>query len=463
MRPRISSALTSLLLGCVLAGGLPLSAAAEQPNRKLNVLILGDSLALCGFGKRLDERFRNHPDVNATFTYMACGTNPISWLKQKPYTNVKTQCGFWTIEPPGDGKAEPREMRDTYGIRRGQSPKAHLVPKFEDLLPVVQPDILIIQTGSNLFGLFPDAKTVRAAKDTSTLKKYLQPFVENVASPPSNVRKIYYVNPPTSGRVSKEVQDFVYQRVQEEIGKVATVIDSRKLVSYPYKQMEPDKEHFLGPQMDEWADKVFDIVQSDLESGRIAELPPLHARMPMFATAAAASPAPAEQPLKATAVEPPLKATAVERPLKATAVEQEGEQATTAAAEPPRPQASAEEPLLVEGRLLFKSEAMQVQELLPYRESLVSFVYEVRRVIRGQYSEQQILVMHPAHVGLKPQKLKKFKIGKRYKLGLQPLEGTLWDTAKMRDDSGEINLQPFIRIEDNRRHPGDSASAASSR
>ena len=381
--------------------------ASAQQKEKLNVLILGDSLALCGFGKRLDERFRADPTFDATFTYMACGTNPISWLKQKPYTNVKTQCGYWTIESV-DGAGEPKEMRDTYGIKRGQAPKAHLVPKFEDLLPTVEPDILIIQTGSNLFGLFPDAKTVRAAKDASTLKKYLVPFVHQVVSPPSNLRKIYYVNPPTSGRVSKEIQDFVYEQTRTHLGAAATVIDSRKLVSYPYQQMEPDKEHFLGPQMDEWADKVFEIVQRDLAAQPIASLKPLHETLPGIAKAA---------------VSPPAEA----------------------------PKA---EPLVVEAKLVFKSKPMALKELLPYRESLVSFVYEVKKVIRGEYSEKQVLVMHPSFIALKPQPLDKYRVGKSYKLRLQPVEGTLWDTAKTRDESGQINLQPYIRADDKVKHPG---------
>src|SRR3712207_213588 len=93
----------------------PLPTAAPAGDGKLNVLILGDSLALCGFGKRLDSRFRAAPHVNATFTYMACGTNPISWMKRPPYTNVRTQCGYWSIESSGDG-AEPRELRDSYGM-----------------------------------------------------------------------------------------------------------------------------------------------------------------------------------------------------------------------------------------------------------------------------------------------------------------------------------------------------------
>lgn len=413
MATRQLSTTSRRLLGAVLLTVsatllLPLRPAAAQPE-KLNVLILGDSLALCGFGKRLDERFRSDPKFNATFTYMACGTNPISWLKQKPYANVKTQCGYWTIEPGPDGAA--REMRDTYGIKRGQGPKAHLVPKFEDLLPVANPDILIIQTGSNLFGLFPDAKSVRAAKDAATLKKYLAPFLEKVASPPSNVRKIYYVNPPTSGRVSKEIQDFVYEQVRAQLGQAATVIDSRKLVTYPYQQMEPDKEHFLGPQMDEWADDVFDIVQRDLAKQPIADLKPLHQTLQLARTDGVAPPA----------------------------------------------EAPKAEPLVVEAKLVFKSKPMPMQELLPYRESLVSFVYEVKKVISGDYPEKQVLVMHPSFIALKPQQLGKYRVGKNYKLRLHPVDGTLWDTAKTRDESGQINLQPYIRVEDKLKHPGSAS------
>jgi hypothetical protein len=85
------------------------------PSEGINVLILGDSLALCGFGKRLDERFRKNPRVRSTFTYLACGTNPLSWLKELPYTNIKTHCGFVSIESNGSGRA--RELQDVYGIQ----------------------------------------------------------------------------------------------------------------------------------------------------------------------------------------------------------------------------------------------------------------------------------------------------------------------------------------------------------
>ncbi len=95
----LSAALPISTAGAIVAGLLliahkPARADAVEDQQKLTVLFLGDSLALCGFGKRLDERFRNDPKVKATFSYMACGTNPLSWLKHKPYEKVKTLCGY---------------------------------------------------------------------------------------------------------------------------------------------------------------------------------------------------------------------------------------------------------------------------------------------------------------------------------------------------------------------------------
>ena len=60
--------------------------------------------------------------------------------------------------------------------------------------------------------------------------------------------------------------------------------------------------------------------------------------------------------------------------------------------------------------------------------------------------------MHPAYIGLRRQRLH-YRVGRTYKLRLHELEGTLWKTVKSKDDSGLINLQPYIRIEDEAKHP----------
>jgi hypothetical protein len=409
--PTPTPAATSPALSAIKVLPPETAAATTRSRDGITVLFLGDSLALCGFGKRLDERLRATSGVNSTFTYMACATQPLSWLKDRPYGNVKTRCGFWTIESvPGSNK--PKEMEDMYGMKRRSTPKSYPVPKLEDLLAHVRPDVLIMQTGGNLFDLFPDHKTVRPDHDAPALRKFVVPFLVKAAAPSSSLRKIYWVASPTSGRVSKAVQDFVVEQVRAHLGRLGTVIDSRPLVSYPYHHMEPDKEHFSGADMDQWADKVFEAIQPDLSPAKVAALTPLN-QLPM-AAAASSPPPPAESPKEA--------------------------------------------PLSIVARLAFKSKPMRTAQLLPYQESLVGFVYDVKKVEAGQYSENQILVMHPAHIALKRQSLRRYHIGRTYKLHLRELEGTPWNTCKRRDDSGLIDLQPYIQVEDEKRFPETNRS-----
>jgi len=395
----------------------PSETATPQPtlsaknDNEITVLFLGDSLSLCGFGKRLDERFRQMPGVKSVYTYMCCATHPLSWLKAPPYSNVKTRCGYWSIESVPDS-AQPKSIEDVYGMRRGSVPKVHPVPKLDDLLTRIHPDVLIMQTGGNLFDLFPDHKTVRS-EDTAELRKFVFPFISKAISRESPVKKIYWVAPPISGRVSQHVQDFVVEQVKGYFGPAATVIDSRSLIAYPYHHMERDREHFIGEDMDEWADKVFEIVSQDISKQSIASLKPLGELFPQIA-AASPTPTPA--------------AVAVEGQLTVTA------------------------------RLVFKSKPLRVEEFLPYQESMVGFVYDVRKVSTGEYDDSQILVLHPAYIGLKKQSLHRYRIGKTYKLRLRELAETPWSTVKRRDDSGRIDLEPYIQIEDEAKYPGTTSA-----
>src|SRR6266481_4997897 len=380
--------------------------APADPSRDLTVLILGDSLGLCGFSKRLDQKFRADPRMKSVFTYCTCGTNPLSWLKEKPYAHVQTHCGYWSIESQPDSHAIT-ELHDTYGMTRGHTPKSHPVPKLDDLLAKIQPDILVMQTGANLFGLFSGREKVKPDRDASMLRKYLVPFVKKAITPPSKLRKIYWIAPPISGRVSGEVQEFVFQQTQNDIGSVTHLIDSRKLIVYPYKHMEPDKEHFVGEDMNRWTDKVFAEIDHDLSAQPWSSMRPL----PESGLATAETPAPAPSATPATAS------------------------------------------LIVKAKLVSKTEPIRREQLLPYQEFLVGFVYDVEDVIAGNYQEKQILVMHPAYIGLRRQSLGKFHIGRTYELQLRELEGSIWSTAKSKDDSGRFDLEPYIRIQDEARYP----------
>jgi hypothetical protein len=372
--------------------------------RPVTVLILGDSLSLCGFGESLDKKFRRYSQVKSTFTYMACGTIPVSWLKQKPFTNAKTYCGFWSIESVPD-VAKPKEFQDTYGMRRGYRPKPHPVPKLDDLLSTIRPDILVMQTGNNILSLFRDGKTVLPARHGPILKRLIAPFLVEALKAPSTLQRIYWVASPTSGRVSKGVQDFVVEQVRMLSAGEVTVIDSRPLVSYPYRHMAPDREHFFGAQMDQWAESVFKIILQNLAS----------------------------------------------HPFSSPKSKDELSNGPTERLNPI--QSETDNALSVSGTLVFKSQPLRTDQLIPYRESLVAYIYDIQEVLKGEYKEKQILVMHPAHIDLKSQLLDKFEIGKTYELHLHELENTTWTTIKSKDDSGRIDLIPYIQVEDETRFP----------
>ena len=379
-----------------------------RENRRFKILVLGDSLGLCGFGKFLDARLRGDKHIAAVATYMACGTIPSSWLKIGPYSGARTACGYWSIE--GAPGAAPAETRDTYGMARGHKPGSHAVPKIENLIDSFQPDILVMQNGTNLLSLFSDGSTVIPARHDPQIRAQLLPFLNTVCSRSTSLRKIYWVAPPVSGRYSKATQDFLVEKLSSYGAGVWGVIDSRALVSYPYKLPMPDKEHFIGRDMETWAEGVYKTISQDMELGAI---PPKNIAEQKITSGPPKNESPASPQNSRTHVE-------------------------------------------LRAKLLHKSPPLRQEQILPYQESLVSHLYQVETVLKGSYSEKEILVMHPAHIRLKPQPLNEYQIGKTYHLDLIELEGSPWESIKKSDASGKLELLPFLRIEDESRYPSNN-------
>lgn len=378
------------------------SSTGAVPSHKLRVLILGDSLSLCGFGKRLDTLLRRDRDISAVYTYMACATIPASWLKKGSYTNAKTFCGYWSISS-ADGQNKPSEFID--GYERGHVPKPYRVPKLETLLATTHPDILVMQTGTNLFSLFRDGKTVQPQVQGPILKNLVEPFLVTATTAPSPLRRIYWIGAPISGRVSQEVQQFLFDQLQKLTENRAVLIDSRDMVPYPYRTMARDHEHFFGKQMDQWADAVFWRIKDNLDSTQADSLPKLSDSL---------------------------------TPVSSQAMVTENDPGRR---------------LTVRAQLIFRSKPLEVPQLLPYQESLVAFVYRIEQVVNGAYTAKDILVLHPAHIALKPQPLDKYAIGKSFLLQLDPVDGTAWNTTKTSDETGRIDLIPYIQLADEGRLP----------
>ena len=381
----------------------------QAPNKSAyKVLVLGDSLGLCGFGKSLDSKLRGNHHITLVATYMACGTIPSSWLKIGPYSTAKTACGFWSIE--SQNGSPPTESKDTYGMTTGHKPSSHPVPKIESLLERYNPDILVMQNGTNLLSLFSDGATVSPARHDAQLRSHLAPFLKYVTNASHSLKKIYWIAPPVSGRYSKETQDFLVEKLSLYGGPVWQVIDSRELVSYPYKRAMPDKEHFVGKDMDTWAQKVYDRIAKDISEGAIPSTP-------------------------------------LSKQKNTESLRGASSLATT------KTDAQSRREVTVRAKLTTKSRPLTKDEILPYQESLVGHVYSIEDVLSGEYQEKEILVMHPAHIKLKEEPLEKYAVGETYKLELVDFEGSVWESIKRSDSTGKLDLLPFIQKEDEARAP----------
>ncbi len=377
---------------------------ACNASESLSVLILGDSMSLDGFGKRLDQKLRDDPHIGQVHTYMACGTHPLSWLKSKPYSTIKTYCGFWSIESV-PGTARPREVNESanYGSKR----VGRFVPKLETLLDTVKPDVVIMQSGNNFFSFFNDGKTIQEELHAKQIKFYVSPFMNYLATKSTSVRKLYWVTPPQAGKVTDEIQAFVHDQIQTQTRSLATLIDSRTITHFPYKMMSSDKEHFEGQDAYDWADSVFDLVTKDLHQKPIATIPKL-----------------TERAIAMGGWDPPVA--------------------------PESPAAV----IKVKAKLLSKTPVPAPDKFAPYREYLVGCLYEVAEVIEGKYEKDKLLVMHPAYIRLVKQPLEKLKVGKTYTLQVRELDkSSLWNTIRRDDASDSFDLAPCLLAGDEMRHP----------
>ena len=375
---------------------------------QLSVVFIGDSMSLGGFGKRLDQNLRACAAFGGVYTYMACGTNPLSWMKARPYTNIKTACGFWSIETE-PGSSKPSQVVDTYGMRSGYKPTSRTVPKIENLLTNLKPDVLVIQLGNNLFSAFRDGKTIRPSHG-EMVRTHVKPFVTLLAKHPSKLRKVYWVTPPQAGSVSEEIQEFVFQQIKTCAEPLVTVIDSRKLTKFPYKNMGGDKEHFWGKEAIEWADQVFDRVSRDLVSKRFWSLPQFNEQEYMLAAA--------------TEVGPPAPA--------------------------------ADDTLCVKARLVSKTAFPEPAAFAPYQELMAGYHYEVIEVISGQYAEKDICVMHPAYIRLQKQDIEQMEIGTVQEMKLRKLDAdSVWGSIRRVGGPLSFDRDDYILVEDENRYPQD--------
>ncbi len=432
LNPRLIRRLPSLVFTLILAAwaSCPQAAAAadtatealaiareagarvlyENPKRGgLRVLILCDSMGLNGFADELDACFRACPGVERVHTIAACGSNPLTWMKRGPYANASTHCGFLRIESTDETGGVEME-RDIYGIPAGNKPAHHRVPKIEDLVREIDPDVLVFQNGNNFFDLFKSAKA-DPAKCRDQMRSYIAPLRQWLAANAPGIRHFYWVTPPQTGAASSEVQQAVFDTIREEVEPAGRVIDSRLITSYPYKTQGADLMHFWGDEAFTWGRDTFHLLAADLGNRR------------------------SESRSRQPAVE-------IRRALP---VEEDAEE------------------VLVRVRLEKLTPIPGPEAFAPYGDLLVAGLYRVVKVKAGRYEEKHIVILHPAYINHQKQPLK-ISRWRSHEFRLRELTSdSLWATTRREDSVAPFDLLPYVLVGDEFRHPGYSGASATLR
>jgi hypothetical protein len=396
---------SNLLKGIEIAEQKKAQCLTQASENGLRVLILTDSMGMAGLGPIIDECFRSCPGVGAVHTIMACGTNPLSWMKASPYRKATTRCGFWSIETVAE-KKQPQQIRNFYGSKRGARPKPHTIPKIEDLIPAIKPDILIIQNGNNFFGTFKKGNQVDANRNGPVIRAHVNPMIKWLTQNASSVKRLYWVTPPQAGNVTPEVQAFIHDIIAECVGQIGITIDSRQITNYPYKGQARDKMHFSGKAAHDWGRDTFRIIAEDLAQHDIASMQPI--------------------------------TSATQNQTIPTAEKSENEI----------------NPVCLKVRLKTASSIPKRKSFAPYGECMVAYLYEVIEVLSGQYEAKELLIYHPAYIKNAQQDLSKFRKKNELEVSVAELKDeSLWATVTQNDEVGAADHTPYILCEDVNRHP----------
>jgi len=232
------------------AAFLPFDGRLEAAASKAKILYLGDSLSIGAFGQTFDAALRS--SGFHVHTVVAGGASPYYWLKN--YQPLPCTIGFWE-------KSEESEKRVGY---------VRAVPKIEDLISTTKPNVVVVQTGINLY---------------ATLRSKRRPKEENVAEVCSLIDQMcyaiadggavaYWVLPPHSHeeRYSKDLQDELASLMRGVVEKYeGAVFDSQKVTHFVDPYPATDGIHYGPVEARGWAEKVSSHFNEFMEVAPAAE------------------------------------------------------------------------------------------------------------------------------------------------------------------------------------------------
>ena len=362
-----------------------LLAAFPGPEAEANkrVLYLGDSHSIGAFGRELDTQMRRAG--LEVYTVVSGGATPYYWLSD--HGPISCSIGHWVKTPTG-------ETRRKY-IRA--------VPKIETLLKKYNPDVTIIQTGTNLYATLRSKRRPKPAN-----VRILSSLIEDMCRvTTSGGRQCYWITPPDAHprRYPSSLQNEMVSIMTGVAGKYGRVFDSRKVTRFTDPYPKTDGIHYGPTEAREWAN----LVAADITNRYVG--PRTKPRVPMAGLFARRSSGDTAPP-KARAFEKPA------RSKQASLVARLADPPTDRAAPAPLPQTN--EPVVVTLRLRKKSTVGHLKNIV-YENALGVYEYDVVKVRRGTYPYRQIRIAHMVVMNRKPTRVSDYRIGRTLSLEVVPL------------------------------------------
>lgn len=198
------------------------------------VLYLGDSLSMGAFGRTLDSEMR--AAGHEVYTYVTGGATPYYWLSV--YAPISSTIGHWEKTPESD--------------RKYKYIKA--VPKLEGLLDLHDPEIVVVQTGVNLYSTL---RSKRRSHEENV--REVTTLLENMCRTiTKGGRACYWISPPASHpeRFPSELQQEMLTLMKRVVEKYGVVFDSGSVTRFADPYPETDGIHYGPTEAREWAAKV---------------------------------------------------------------------------------------------------------------------------------------------------------------------------------------------------------------
>jgi hypothetical protein len=149
------------------------------------VLMLGDSMTVGGFGEAMQAYLLRRFGCNNVAVFASCGSSPEHWLRSGP--NYIAKCGYREQTP---------NSSILYDFQHGKQLLQAVTPKLEDLVARFHPVAVIVQLGTN----WMDGPPANSPNDESTYGQILDRFVAAIRTYPDTVQQIIWVTPPDSSR-----------------------------------------------------------------------------------------------------------------------------------------------------------------------------------------------------------------------------------------------------------------------